>query len=290
MTEKLLNKHFHLVSPCDLDLWPSYPKTYTALLQVIIYQLAKYEKDPMKHDREIGWRRWWERRKIKSKKEKTLQQQKGLPTLSADLKNKKAILINQTSIFKWYIFLITCNSLINVPCKTKIFVKESSKIPVILSVLYLKPCQWQPSLYCWTCVGLPSLCSWLSCWQRTVWDYWRPLSGTGRKFHGRSKIHFGKCGSWSRGRLACRYRWRWRIGSFCHTVHVTLYIRNVKTKMTLICLEIIWVKYKYIYIYKLYVTSISSGYIVGTIITLVPAEQGRKRLKWLHLIVVNNYM
>ena len=32
-----------------------------------------------------GWR---ERRKIKSKKEKTLQQQKGLPTLSADLKNQ----------------------------------------------------------------------------------------------------------------------------------------------------------------------------------------------------------
>ena len=81
MTEKLLNKHFHLVSPCDLDLWPSYPKIYTAVLQVIIYQLAKYEKDPMNNDREIGGRRWWERRKI-SKKEKTLQQQKGLPTLS----------------------------------------------------------------------------------------------------------------------------------------------------------------------------------------------------------------
>ena len=40
----------------------------------------------MNNDREIGGRRWWERRKI-SKKEKTLQQQKGLPTLSADLKN-----------------------------------------------------------------------------------------------------------------------------------------------------------------------------------------------------------
>ena len=36
------------MSPCDLDLWPSYPKIYTAVLQVIIYQLAKYEKDPMK--------------------------------------------------------------------------------------------------------------------------------------------------------------------------------------------------------------------------------------------------
>ena len=85
MTEKLLNKHFHLVSPCDLDHWPSYPKIFTAVLQVIIHQLAKYKKDPMKNDREIGGRRWWERRKIKSKKEKTLQQQKGLPTLSADL-------------------------------------------------------------------------------------------------------------------------------------------------------------------------------------------------------------
>ena len=72
------------MSPCDLDLRPSYPKIYTAVLQVIIYQLAKYEKDPMSNDREIGGRRWWERRKI-SKKEKTLQQQKGLPTLSADL-------------------------------------------------------------------------------------------------------------------------------------------------------------------------------------------------------------
>ena len=70
MTEKLLNKHFHLVSPCDLDLWPTYPNIYTciAVLQVIIYHLAKYEKDPMKNDREIGGRRWWERRKIKRKK------------------------------------------------------------------------------------------------------------------------------------------------------------------------------------------------------------------------------
>ena len=47
MTEKLLNKHFHLVSPYDLDLWPSYPRIYTALLQVIIYQLAKYERNPI---------------------------------------------------------------------------------------------------------------------------------------------------------------------------------------------------------------------------------------------------
>ena len=56
MTEILLNKHFHLVSPCDLDLWPSYLKMYTALLQVIIYQLAKYERDPIKNDREIAER------------------------------------------------------------------------------------------------------------------------------------------------------------------------------------------------------------------------------------------
>ena len=40
--------HFHRVSPCDLDLWPSHPQIYTAVEQVIIYQLAKYEKDPIK--------------------------------------------------------------------------------------------------------------------------------------------------------------------------------------------------------------------------------------------------
>ena len=42
--------------PCDLDLWSSYPKMYTALLPVIIYQLTKYERDPMKNDREIAER------------------------------------------------------------------------------------------------------------------------------------------------------------------------------------------------------------------------------------------
>ena len=56
MTEKLLNKHFHVVSPCDLDLWPSYLKMYTAVLQIIIYQLAKYERDPMINGREIAER------------------------------------------------------------------------------------------------------------------------------------------------------------------------------------------------------------------------------------------
>ena len=30
---------------------------YTAVLQVIVYQLAKYEKDPMKIDSEIAERR-----------------------------------------------------------------------------------------------------------------------------------------------------------------------------------------------------------------------------------------
>ena len=32
-------------------------KMYTAVLQVIVYQLAKYEKDPMKNDSEIAERR-----------------------------------------------------------------------------------------------------------------------------------------------------------------------------------------------------------------------------------------
>ena len=40
---------------------------YTALLQVIIYQLAKYDKDPIKNDRKIAERRKWERNKIKKK-------------------------------------------------------------------------------------------------------------------------------------------------------------------------------------------------------------------------------
>ena len=44
-------------------------------------------REKINNDREIGGRRWWERRKIKSKKEKTFQQQEGLPTMSVDLKN-----------------------------------------------------------------------------------------------------------------------------------------------------------------------------------------------------------
>ena len=36
------------MSPCDFDLWPLHPQLYTAVVQVIIYQLAKYEKIPIK--------------------------------------------------------------------------------------------------------------------------------------------------------------------------------------------------------------------------------------------------
>ena len=52
----------------------------------------------MNNDREIGGRRWWERRKI-SKKEKTLQQQKVLPTLSADL-NERALAGNSNNKYQ----------------------------------------------------------------------------------------------------------------------------------------------------------------------------------------------
>ena len=44
---------FSIVCPCDLDLWPSYPTMYTALLQVLIYHLAKFEKDGMINGWEI---------------------------------------------------------------------------------------------------------------------------------------------------------------------------------------------------------------------------------------------
>ena len=49
--------HFHPLPPCDLNLWPSHPKMYTAVIQVIVYQLAKYMKEPMKNDSEIAERR-----------------------------------------------------------------------------------------------------------------------------------------------------------------------------------------------------------------------------------------
>ena len=65
---------------------------YTAEVQVIIYQLAKYQKHPMKNSREIAERRLWERNK--RKKEKTIQQQKGLPTLSADLNYRRKLELN----------------------------------------------------------------------------------------------------------------------------------------------------------------------------------------------------
>ena len=44
---------FCILCPCDLDLWPSHPKNNTALLQVIIYHLANFEKDWMINGREI---------------------------------------------------------------------------------------------------------------------------------------------------------------------------------------------------------------------------------------------
>ena len=56
MTEILLNKHFHLVSPCEFDLCPLNPKMHKSILQVIIYQLAKNERNPMKNGREIAER------------------------------------------------------------------------------------------------------------------------------------------------------------------------------------------------------------------------------------------
>ena len=43
---------------------------YTTVLQVIIYQLAKYGKDPMKNGTEIAERREWKRNKRKKKQER----------------------------------------------------------------------------------------------------------------------------------------------------------------------------------------------------------------------------
>ena len=65
----------------DLHAWKCIQLMYK-LLSIYKPSLKEMWK---KNDREIGWRRWWERRKIKSKKEKTLQQQEGLPTMSVDL-------------------------------------------------------------------------------------------------------------------------------------------------------------------------------------------------------------
>ena len=53
-----------------------------AVVQVIIYRMAKYEKVLMKNDREIAD----SGKELNEKKKKQAkQQQKGLPTLSADL-------------------------------------------------------------------------------------------------------------------------------------------------------------------------------------------------------------
>ena len=51
----------------------------------------------MKNGKEIAERRWWERNK--RKKEKTTQQQKGLPTLSADL-NEREMAGNSNHIYQ----------------------------------------------------------------------------------------------------------------------------------------------------------------------------------------------
>ena len=58
---------------------------YTAVLQVIIYQLAKYEKDQIKIAEKSQKAYSVKETKEKNNKEKTIQQEKGLPTLSADL-------------------------------------------------------------------------------------------------------------------------------------------------------------------------------------------------------------
>ena len=84
--EKLQNAVLFYLSPCAIDRWSTHLKIYTANVQVTIYIPAKFQRDSTKNDREIWGRRWLERRKIKSKKEKTLQQQEGLPTMSVDLK------------------------------------------------------------------------------------------------------------------------------------------------------------------------------------------------------------
>ena len=44
---------FSILCPCDLDLWHSQPKMYTALLPFIIYHLANFQKDWMINGREI---------------------------------------------------------------------------------------------------------------------------------------------------------------------------------------------------------------------------------------------
>ena len=50
---------------------------YTAEQQVFIYQLAKYEKDPIKNCREIAERRWWEEIKQNRKDNTTTERSSG---------------------------------------------------------------------------------------------------------------------------------------------------------------------------------------------------------------------
>ena len=50
---------------------------YTAATQLLVFKLAKYEKDLMRNGREMTERSWWERKKLKERKKeekKTTQQ------------------------------------------------------------------------------------------------------------------------------------------------------------------------------------------------------------------------
>ena len=71
---------------------------YTAVVQVIIYQLTKYEKDPIMTEKSQNA----DSRKVIKGKRKTIQQQKGLPFLWADLNN-----FNYTYLYIYLLFLKT---------------------------------------------------------------------------------------------------------------------------------------------------------------------------------------
>ena len=113
--ERLQNAVLFYLSPCALDRWPTHLKMYTANVQVTIYIPAKFERDSTKNDREIGGRRWWERRKIKSKKEKTIPQQEGLhvPTMSVDLNYLKKNLFCSRLVYKIHLINFVVFQLVN---------------------------------------------------------------------------------------------------------------------------------------------------------------------------------
>ena len=70
MKEKLQNTVFFLFRlsvTLNVDL-PS----KNVIEHVTIYKQPKFERDSMKNDREIGGRRWWERRKISTWIEKNI--------------------------------------------------------------------------------------------------------------------------------------------------------------------------------------------------------------------------